>query len=152
MLQSTLYFLLVSLLSIQLPMGSGTAYLKCKSASGKTVFYAELQDIDGFVEQAHLTIEGTRVDYTPGDARTIFDQRNGVLTFYIKNETDQQLKVHKFLKFWSIPSSFKVIKNTEGHQEYEFKAKILGSEPRKGKGKYLITPTITLNCHLVYKI
>ncbi|OJJ15828.1 hypothetical protein BKI52_36530 [marine bacterium AO1-C] len=152
MLQNAFYFLLAPLLSMQLSAGSGTAYLQCKSASGKTVFYAELQDIDGLLEKAHLTIEGIRVNYTPGDARTIFDKRLGVLTFYIQNETDTQLKAHKFLKFWSIPSSFKIIKNTESHQEYEFKAKILGSEPRKGKGKYLITPVITLKCTLVYKI
>lgn len=152
MIHNILFLLIAPLLSLPPNAGSGTAYLQCKSASGKTVFYAELQDIDGLVEKAQLTIEGKRVNYKTDEGHTIFDRKSGVLTFYLKDKPDAQLKVHKFLKFWSIPSTFKIIKNTDSHQEYEFKAKIQGSEPRKGKGKYLITPVITLNCKLVYKI
>ena len=44
-------------------VGSATAYLNCKSESGRTLFKAEIQDIDGGLENAELTIDGVKIDF-----------------------------------------------------------------------------------------
>ena len=66
------------------------------------------------------------------------------------DETTSDYPNHKYLKFWSIPSSFKIIKDENHHQIYEFKAIIEGTEPRKNKENH--TPKIVLNCKLEYEI
>jgi len=132
--------------------GSNTAYLKCESDSGRTVFYAELQDIEGFIEKAILKIDSTEIEYKTEEGHIIFDPENGIFTMYIddnENSEDEDLP-HKYLQFWSIPSTFKIIKNQRFHQIYEFKAKIYGTEPRKDKEYHI--PEITLNCRLEYSI
>jgi len=131
-------------------LGSGTAYLTCTSDSGRTKFYAELQDIDGLLEKAVLTIDSDSLSYETSDGRIIFDPKNGILTMYIDDYSNKSEESnHKFLQFWSVPSTF-VDKSTSSGQLYEFKAKIYGSEPRKGKEFH--TPKITLNCKLEYSI
>lgn len=63
---------------------SGTAYLTCKSESGRTVFNAELQDIDGLLEKAELIVDNMKVTFDENDeVRTIFDAQTGVFTVYI---------------------------------------------------------------------
>lgn len=131
-------------------IGSGTAYLTCTSDSGRTKFYAELQDIDGLLEKATLTIDENSLDFITDDGHIIFDPNNGILTMYIDDfENKSENLNHKYLQFWSIPSTFKNKSNSSG-QIYEFKAKIYGTEPRKGKEIH--TPTIVLNCRLEYSI
>jgi hypothetical protein len=135
--------------------GSGTAFLRCKSESGKTVFYAELGDITGLLEKAELSIDGSKIAFNRerGDeAFTIFDAKAGVFTLYINGDTDEKFPNSRFVQFWAIPSSFKIISSESDSQEYEFKAKIEATEPRKGKNLALRTRTITLNCTLEYRI
>ncbi|MEE9348624.1 MAG: hypothetical protein V3U80_01100 [Flavobacteriaceae bacterium] len=127
-------------------VGSGTAFLTCKSDSGRTEFYAEIQDIESTLEKAILTIDETQLQYKTDEGHIIFDPENGVLTMYIDDFKSQS----KYLQFWSIPSTFKIIKNKNHHQIYEFKAKIYGSEPRENKENHI--PMITLNCKLEYQI
>ena len=131
-------------------LGSGTAFLTCKSDSGRTEFNAELQDITGSLEKAELRIDKTKMKYTSEESHIIFDPKNGILTMYIDDETTSDFPNHKYLKFWSIPSSFKIIKDENHHQIYEFKAIIEGTEPRKNKENH--TPKIVLNCKLEYEI
>lgn len=148
----SLILLIVVLLTTSHPseLGSGTAYLTCTSDSGRTEFYAELQDIDGLLEKAVLTIDSDSLSYTTSDGRIIFDPKNGVFTMYIDDYNNKEKELnHNFLQFWSIPSTFKDRSNSSG-ELYEFKAIIYGSEPRKGKE--LHTPRITLNCKLEYSI
>ena len=131
--------------------GSGTAFLECKSESGRTEFYAELQDIEGFLEKAILKIDQTELEYFTDESNIVFDPENGILTMSIDDFKNKESHLHhKYLKFWSIPSSFQIIKNERHHVIYKFKAKIYGSEPRKGKEFHI--PTITLNCRLEYSI
>ncbi len=131
--------------------GSGTAVLKCKSDSGRSEFYAELQDISGFLEKAVLKIDDVELEYKTDEGHIIFDPENGILTMYIDDyQNKEDYLNHKYIQFWSIPSTFKIIKDERSHQIYEFKAKIFGSEPRRGKEFHI--PTITLNCRLEYEI
>ncbi|MFD0964066.1 hypothetical protein [Pseudofulvibacter geojedonensis] len=136
---------------VSFDLGSGTAYLKCKSESGRTEFYAELQDIEGLLEKAILKIDETELEYKTNEGHIIFDPKNGVLTMYIVDlENKEDYLSHQYIQFWSIPSTFKIVKNERHHQIYEFKAKIYGTEPRKQKE--FNTPIITLNCRLEYEI
>ena len=82
----------------------------------------------------------------------IFDSKNGVYTLFIetKSELRKDYAKYKYLKFWAIPKSFKVITENNSEGKYEFKARLYSTEPRKGKG--FSTPEIELNCELNYKI
>jgi hypothetical protein len=131
--------------------GSGTAYLKCKSESGKTIFNADLQDITGQLESAEFSVDNKKIKFDGNDdIYTVFDAKNGVFTIYIHGKTNNEFPNHKYIVLWAIPSSFKTINGERAKQKYEFEAKIYGTEPRKDQ--YLLTPTIKLKCTLVYEI
>jgi hypothetical protein len=101
--------------------GSNTAYLTCKSESGRTIFKAEILDIDGSLESAVLTVDGQKLIFTDNDdAFCIFDNQIGFYSLYLVSKG----KEFQFLQCWSIPSSFKTVINTSAHQKYEFKARI----------------------------
>lgn len=136
--------------SFRLP-GSGTAYLKGRSASGRTIFTAELQDITSKLEKATLSVDGKKLAFTSSDqAFTIFDPEHGVFTVYITGETDEEFTNSRFIEFWAIPQTFKVIKSSRDKQKYEFKARLEATEPRKEKN--LRTPQVELTCTLEYRI
>ena len=149
-MKTKILILLIFLTLTSFNVGSGTAFLTCKSDSGRTEFNAELQDIIGILEKAELRIDDTKMKYFTEYSNIIFDPKNGVLTMYINDATTKEYPNHKYLKFWSIPSSFKIIKNNSGQQVYEFQAIIEGTEPRKNKEFHM--PKIVLNCKLVYEI
>jgi hypothetical protein len=150
------YFFLASILfsfTSSKTVGSGTAYLTCKSESGRTLFNAELQDIVGIVEKAELIVDGKRISfsYENGDeAFTIFDPGANVFTLYISGKPNNEFPNSRFIEFWAIPTSFKIISSDRTHQKYVFKAKVVGTEPRKNKE--LRTPEVIVNCILEYKI
>jgi hypothetical protein len=140
----------VTCTSFSLP-GSNTAYLKCVSESGRTIFNAELQDIIGIVEKAEFTVDKKSLTFGYDDeAYTIFDPKAGVFTLYINGKPNNDYPNHRFIKFYAIPSSFKIISNSNTQQKYQFRAKINGTEPRKNKD--LITPEVELVCTLEYEI
>ncbi|WP_276501938.1 hypothetical protein [Terrimonas pollutisoli] len=151
-----IYLLLVSILFSSTSfktVGSGIAYLVCKSESGRTLFNAELQDIVGIVEKAELIVDGKKIafSYEGGDeAFTIFDPHNNVFTLHISGKPNKEFPNSRFIEFWAIPSSFKIISSDHSNQKYEFKAKVVGTEPRKNKD--LRTPEVIVNCTLEYKI
>lgn len=133
-------------------VGSATAYLNCKSESGRTLFKVEIQDIDGGLENAELIIDGVKLNFAEDEnANVIFDSKNGVYTLFIesKSQLKKDFTKYKYLKFWSIPKTFKIIKENNSEGKYEFKARLISTEPRKGKG--FSTPEIELNCELKYK-
>ncbi|WP_447642808.1 MULTISPECIES: hypothetical protein [Chitinophagaceae] len=146
-----LYLIIIIGLTSFKPAGSGTAYLTCRSESGRTLFNAEIQDIDGTIEKAELTVDGTKLNFDDAENTSIiFDSKNGVYTIAIENASDKDFSKHKFLKFWAIPKTFKIITETDTEVKYEFKAKLYSTEPRQGKS--LQTPVIEVNCILEYKI
>ena len=133
--------------------GSGTAHLTCKSESGRTIFNAELQDIDGLLEKAELIVDNKKLIFDENDeAHTIFDAQTGVFTIYITGEENKDFPNGRFIEFWAIPKSFKVLNSDRSNQEYEFKARIEATEPRKGTERSLRIPQVELNCTLKYKI
>jgi len=134
-------------------VGSATAYLNCKSESGRTLFKAEIQDIDGGLEIAILTIDGVKLNFTDEEnANVIFDSKNHVYSLHIESNSQSRkdFSKYKFLKLWAIPKTFKTIIENNSERKYEFKAKMYSTEPRKGKN--LQTPEIEMNCELKYKI
>lgn len=134
--------------------GSGTAKLTCTSASGRTTFTADLQDIQGLFEGGVLTIDGSVLRFpAEGDGATsaiIWDPANGVFTLSYQRPGDADFL---FLRFWAVPSTFKIISDERGSAAgavYTFDAILEASEPRDGKGPS--TPTIRLSCRLEYRI
>lgn len=148
-----IYSLLILTFTSFKSVGSATAYLTCKSESGRTTFKAEIQDIDGGIEKAELTIDGVKLNFTEEDnSNIVFDSKNGVYTITIesKSQLKKDFSKFKFLKFWAIPKTFKTILENNEEAKYEFKARLFSTEPRKGKD--LQTPEIELKCKLEYKI
>ncbi len=128
--------------------GSGPSFLKCTSESGKTIFYAEIQDVDGGLTIANLKIENHEIEFDWEDISSIVvDLENGIYTLTINSKKEENS--YSFIKFWGIPSTFKAIKNERHEIKYEFKAKIQGTDPRPNK-EY--SPTIELNCTLEWRI
>ena len=148
--------LLVLLFSISVSFkipGSGTSHLTCKSESGRTLFTAELQDIDGLLEKAELIVDGKKLSFDESDeAHTIFDAESGVFTVYITGQSNDDFPNGRFVEFWAIPKSFRIISADRSYQKYEFKARIEATEPRRGANKNLRIPQVELNCTLTYKI
>jgi hypothetical protein len=146
--------LMMLIVGLHVFAGSGTAKLTCTSASGRTTFTADLQDIQGMFEGAVLTIDGSTLRFPGEGNRTtsaiIWDPANGVFTVsYLRPGDDDFL----FLRFWAVPSTFKTISDERGSAAgavYTFDAIIEASEPRDGGGPS--TPTIRLSCRLEYKI
>lgn len=146
-------FLICFLATSHKNIGSATAYLNCKSESGRTTFKAEIQDIDGGLEKAELTIDGVKLLFGDEEyANVIFDSKTGVYTIFIESSSQakKDFSKYKYLKFWAIPKTFKTIVENNNEGKYEFKAKMYSTEPRKNKENS--TPEIELNCTLEYKI
>ncbi len=123
--------------------GSNEARLICKSASGRTLFIAGLQDITS-MNQCKFTIDGESIVYNEtSQSHVVFDGRRRVFTISIEDKNGN------WLVFYAIPSSFKTIRNTNSTENYKFKAIIYGKDPRKGKS---VSKTIELNCELTYSI
>ncbi|MFN5135868.1 MAG: hypothetical protein ACK5DG_11180 [Chitinophagaceae bacterium] len=130
--------------------GSSTAYLTCKSESGRTLFSAEIGDKDGFVEKAELIVDNEKLSFTDeNNSSIIFDPKNGVYTIFIEEKVKKENK-YQFIKFWAIPKTFKTIINTNTKEKYEFRALFYATEPRKNKS--LQTPVIEVICTLEYEI
>ena len=136
--------------SFNFKYGTREGTLTCKSESGRSLFNAKLEDGES-LESAEFIIDGAKNSFTFKDENhTIFDPANQVYTICIKEKTEGQIREGKFLKFWAIPSTFKLI-STGGrrslpHEVYTFKAKIVGREPRTGF-EYN-SKVIELNCTL----
>ncbi|TAE16440.1 MAG: hypothetical protein EAY72_04600 [Bacteroidetes bacterium] len=145
-----LFFIFIASTSFSF-IGSGTAYLNGKSESGRTIFKAEIQDIEGLVTKASLLVDGVELSFNEDDnSHIIFDSKNGVYTIVIESKQSEKIHDYRFLKFWAIPKTFKTIVESSGESKYEFKAKLYSTEPRKGKDSQ--TPVIELNCTLAYRI
>ena len=149
-----LFILLLSSIFVSFKIvGSGTAHLTCKSESGRTIFTAELEDIDGLLEKAELIVDNKKLTFDATDeAHTIFDAQSGVFTVYLTGESTDNFPNGRFIQFWAIPKSFKIISADRSYQKYEFKARIEATEPRRGENRSLRTPQVELNCTLTYRI
>ncbi|MBL8001573.1 MAG: hypothetical protein JNL05_06390 [Flavobacteriales bacterium] len=134
--------------------GSGTAKLTCTSASGRTTFTANLQDIVGIFEGGLLTIDGVALAFPEaGDGDTgdvVWDPANGVFTITFSHSTPDG---PVWFRFWAVPNTFQVVSSDRGSPEgaiYTFDGIIEAKEPRPDKD--LITPRIRLSCRLEYRI
>jgi hypothetical protein len=150
-----LFAFLITCLTSFKNLGEPIAELKCKSVSGRTYFKAIIPDAS-YIESAELSIDGTKLSFGQECvSHIIFEPENKVFTMYLESKTNEPSR-HKFLKFWAIPSSFKLIKSQKGdgtqfHDTYEFRAKFYATEPRKEE-KSPNTKTIELSCVLDYQL
>ncbi|POY34670.1 hypothetical protein C3K47_19165 [Solitalea longa] len=145
------FLIFLTLTSFKRP-GSATAQLTCKSESGRTLFTADIQDIDGGLERAELSIDGVKLNFHENDnSSIIFDSKTQVFTILLESKPNKDFSKHKFLKFWAIPSTFKTLVETHTQGKYQFRAKLYSTEPRKEK-KELHTPVIEVECLLQYEI
>ena len=148
------YFISIALISLFASFktpGSGTAFLDCKSESGRTTLHAELQDIVGLLEKAKLTVDSKKLGFTEDDeAYTIFDPQKKVFTVYITGKINKDFPNGRFIQLWALPETFKIISGGRENQVYEFKARIEATEPRKNKA--LRIPQVELYCKLTYSI
>ena len=142
--------LLLCFSSFKIKYGTREGTLTCRSESGRTFFNAKLEDGIN-LESAEFVIDGVKNSFTDKDKiYTIFDPGNQVYTIWLEENVGEQNQLGKFVKFWAIPSTFKLI-YTDGqpslpHEKYTFKAKIFGREPKKGFE--LNSKVIELNCTL----
>lgn len=130
--------------------GEAVGTLNCKSESGKTIFIATLPSCS-YLETADFSIENSKYSFTHLDLNgIIFDPENKIFTVYLETKSSDPRDI-KFIRFWAIPQTFKKTKTEKGegtqfHDTYEFRAKIYGTEPRKGCD--INTKTIELICTL----
>lgn len=142
--------LLLSFSSFKIKLGTREGTLTCRSESGRTLFNAKLEDGTN-LESAEFVIDGVKNSFADHDnCYTIFDPANQVYTIWLEEKTEDQSRLGKFVSFWAIPSTFKLI-FTDGqsslpHEKYTFKAKIFAREPRKGFETN--SKVIELNCTL----
>lgn len=123
--------------------GSADAILTCKSASGRTIFKAALQDLVAFTS-AEFSIDGEKLIYTDDSkGHLVFNAKNKVLTLTIN---DAEVG---WLTFYAIPTTFKTVSKGHHSAHYKFKAVIQGKDPRKGKYQ---SKEITLDCELTYSV
>lgn len=137
-------FFLLSLFSSSIAFaGSADAVLTCKSASGRTIFKAHLQDLVAFTDAA-FTIDGQTIKYTNDTkGHLVFNEKNKILTISINDPNVG------WLTFFAIPDTFKKVKSAPYSKHYKFKAVIQGKNPRPNKGQ---SKEIVLNCELTYSI
>ncbi len=146
-------FVLLVLLGPYKP-GEPVATLKCKSASGRTTFIAELPSCL-YLDTAELSIDGVKLNFFANDkSQIIFAPQDQVLTISLESRPTDPTK-YKFLKFWAIPSTFKKTKASKGpgsefHDTYEFHAKLYATDPRNTNEPN--TKTIELSCTLDYEL
>jgi len=150
-MKSLILIALINLFASFKVPGSGTAFLDCKSESGRTTLHAELQNIMGLLEKAELIVDSKKLGFTEDDeAYTIFDPQKKVFTVYITGKINKDFPNGRFIQLWALPETFKIINGNRENQVYEFKARIEATEPRKNKA--LRIPQVELNCKLTYSI
>jgi hypothetical protein len=133
--------------------GSGDATLRCKSPSGRTEFTATIQDIEGILHRASVTVDGASIAFgDPDRCAAIFDSAHGVYTISVEGPPTERFPNGRFLRFLAIPKSFRAAgKTADGKDTWTFDAILICTEPRKDKDSVL-TPQIELRCTLTYGI
>jgi len=129
-------------------MGVRMGKLTCKSASGKTLFNATIEDMNA-LQDASLTIDKEKVDFTYIDGCHItFEAEDKVFTMELESDAHSNFDTLRYVQFWAIPSSFKDITDQPGPDIYTFNAKLRAMYPRSGRSHE--SPVIGLTCTLVY--
>lgn len=123
--------------------GSADAILTCKSASGRTIFKASLQDLVAFTN-AEFSIDDQTLKYNDDTkGHLVFNAKNKILTIRIEDP-----KIG-WITFYAIPTTFKTLQSKRHEAHYKFQAVIQGKDPRKDKWQ---SKEIVLDCDLTYSI
>lgn len=129
--------------------GTSTAFLNCVSDSGRTTFRAEIGDIDGLIDTAEFSIDGHSLRWSDIDDNS---NRSAILVnfdykvFTLSSESSDPFA---FVELIADPASMR-ISNTRQGIDMQFRAMIVGTEPRPGQDS-LRSKDIGLACVMNYK-
>ena len=147
--------LLLSLLFVNpLFAGSdGTAIIKGRSGTGRTLLELHTSDIGKGVRYLKFTIDGKSYEFhVSNDHDTygyvVHDQKSGVFTVCVDNEEID-------FKFWMIPGKQKVKEQKDTSEKWEFYAYVEATDPREFTEEtrnHPVSPRIYLYCTLDYNL
>jgi len=147
--------LLLSLLIINPLLGGsdGTAIIKGRSGTGRTLLELHTSDIGGGVKYIKFTIDGKSYEFdVRKDPETygyvIHDHKNEVFTVFVDNK-----KID--FKFWMIPGKRKIKEQKGTSEKWEFYAYVEATDPREFSDEtrnHPMSPRIYLYCTLDYNL
>jgi hypothetical protein len=153
-MKSLVILLLNSLLLTPLFAGSdGTAVIKGRSGTGRTLLELHTSDIGAGVKFLKFTIDGKSYEF---DVRkdpdtfgyVIHDHKNKVFTVFVDNK-----KID--FKFWMIPGKQKITEQKGTSEKWEFYAYVEATDPREfadATRNQPMSPRIYLYCTLDYNL
>jgi hypothetical protein len=130
-------------------VGTSSAFLNCVSDSGRTSFRAEIGDIDGLIDNATFTIDGHSLNWSDVDDNS---NRSAILVnfdFKVFTLFTETANPFAFVELIAEPSSMR-ISETRDAIDMQFRAMIVGTEPRPGQDS-LRSKNIGLACVMNYK-
>ena len=146
--------LLSILLIIPLFAGSdGTAIIKGRSGTGRTLLELHTSDISHGVKYVKFTIDGKSYEFDLRKDKdtygyVVHDHKSKVFTVVIDNK-----KID--FKFWMIPSKQKIIEQKGTSEKWEFYAYVEATDPRGFDDQTRnqpMSPKIYLHCTLDYSL
>jgi len=151
-------YLIITILSMLLikPLSAGsdgTAIIKGKSGTGRTLLELHTSDIGNGVKYLKFTIDGKSYEF---DVRkdqdtygyVIHDHKNKVFTVVIDNT-----KID--FRFWMLPSKQKITAQKGTSEKWEFEAYVVATDPREFDGETRnepMSPQIHMFCTLDYNL
>ena len=127
--------------------GSADAIIRGETSSKRTAIEVHVGDITGLISYVKWTVDGKTYEIKEGEGlpqTVIKDTENGVYLLTISSKD-------KDFKLWMIPGTEKILEKTGSGMRTQFAAVIEASDPRE-KGKWTLTPRITIGCKLDYSI
>ncbi len=149
----TILLLNALLITPLLAGADGTAIIKGKSSSGRTLLELHTSDIDRGVKYLKFTIDGKSYEFdVRKDSETygyvVHDRKNKVFTVVIDNK-----KID--FKFWMVPAKQKITEQKGHSEKWTFDAYVEATDPREFNDQTRndpIAPKIYLNCTLDYSL
>ena len=146
--------LLHSLFMIPLFAGSdGTAIIKGRSGTGRTLLELHTSDIGGGVKYIKFTIDEKSYEFDVRKEKdtygyVVHDRKNKIFTVVVDNK-----KID--FKFWMIPSKQKITEQKGHSEKWEFYAYVEATDPREFHDQtrnHPMSPKIYLYCTLDYNL
>jgi hypothetical protein len=149
----TLLIVTILLMNSSYAGSDGTAIIKGRSGTGRTLLELHTSDIGHGVKYLKFTIDGKSYEYDlRKDSSTygyvVHDHKNKVFTVIIDNK-----KI--IFKFWMIPSKQKIKEQKGTSEKWEFYAYVEATDPREFSDETRnrpISPRIYLYCTLDYSL
>lgn len=131
----------------------GTAVIKGKSGTGRTLIEIHTSDIDNGVKYLKYMIDGKSYEFNLREEKTketygyiIHDWKNQVFTVFVDNKQID-------FKLWMIPGTRRT--ENDSMSQWSFFAYVEGTDPRefsKETRNHPLSPRIYLHCSLEYSL